>query len=65
MEIVPVPAEMFHADGRTDTNDVANCRFPQFSESVQKIKIQYNLSDFRLPPRNIREQRCVRPLRSG
>jgi hypothetical protein len=36
MEIGPVSAEMFHEDGRTDPNDEANCRFPQFRERPEK-----------------------------
>jgi len=34
MEIGPVSAEVFHADERTDTNDEANSRLPQFCESA-------------------------------
>jgi hypothetical protein len=38
MEIRPVKAELFHADGRTDRqtdiNDEANSRFSQFFESA-------------------------------
>jgi len=32
MEICLLRAELFHADGRTDGHDKANCRFSQFCE---------------------------------
>ena len=34
MKILPVGAEMFHADGQTDRHDEANSRFSQFCESA-------------------------------
>jgi len=37
MKIFEVGAELFHADGRTDRHDEANCGFSQFSESAQKL----------------------------
>ena len=40
MKILPVEAEMFHADRRTDRHDEANSRFSQFSEGASwRIKI--------------------------
>jgi len=36
MEIPPVEAELFHADGRTDRQDVANGRFRYFTKAVKK-----------------------------
>jgi hypothetical protein len=30
----PVGTELFHADGKTDRQDEANSRFPQFCERV-------------------------------
>ena len=32
MKIRPVGAELLHVDGRTDSHDEANSRFPQFCE---------------------------------
>jgi hypothetical protein len=32
MKIRPLGAELFHADGQTDTHDDANSRFSQLSE---------------------------------
>jgi hypothetical protein len=32
MKISPVGAELFHADGRTETHDGVNSRFSQFCE---------------------------------
>jgi len=41
MEIRPVIAELFHADGetdgRTDSPNEANSRFPQFCERAKKL----------------------------
>jgi hypothetical protein len=37
MNIRPVGAELFHAEGRTDGHAEANSRFSQFCESAQKI----------------------------
>jgi hypothetical protein len=34
IEILPVGAELFHADGRTDRLEKANNRFSQFCECV-------------------------------
>ena len=39
MTIRPVGAELFHADGRTDGHDEANCRFSQFCEGAQKVNL--------------------------
>jgi len=38
MKILPVGAELFHADGRTDgqTHDEANSQFSQFYGRLQK-----------------------------
>jgi hypothetical protein len=36
MKICPVGAELFHANGWTDRQVEANCRFSQFCEHVQK-----------------------------
>ena len=33
MKILPVGADLFHADGRTDRHDEANSWFSQFCES--------------------------------
>jgi len=32
VKILPLGGELFHADQRTDRNDVARSRFPQFCE---------------------------------
>ena len=40
LEIRPVGAELFHADGRTDRQDEANCRVSQFCERAKKKKDQ-------------------------
>ena len=34
MKIRPAEAELFHADGQTDTHDEANTRFSQFLEGT-------------------------------
>jgi hypothetical protein len=39
MEIRPVGAELFHADGRTDRHDEADIRFSQFFEITYKGKV--------------------------
>ena len=36
MEILPVGADLFHADRQTDRHDEAEFRFPQFYESFYK-----------------------------
>ena len=36
MKILPVEAELFHADRWTDTHDEANSRFSQLCERAQK-----------------------------
>jgi hypothetical protein len=44
MKILPVGAELFHADGRTDRRDKANSRSSQFCEKrqiKQKINADY------------------------
>jgi len=38
-ENLPVGAELFHADGRTDGHDVANNRFSQFCEKHLKNEL--------------------------
>ena len=38
LEIRPVGAELFHADGRTDRQDEANCRVSQLCERAKKKK---------------------------
>jgi hypothetical protein len=35
-KIQPVRSELFHADGRPDRHDEANCRFWQFCESASQ-----------------------------
>ena len=37
MKILPLGAELFHADRRTDRHKEANSRFSQFCESTQKV----------------------------
>jgi hypothetical protein len=37
MKIRKVGAEMFHADGQTDSRDETNSRFSQFCESITKV----------------------------
>jgi hypothetical protein len=37
MKILPVGAELLHADGQTDTRDKANCRFSQLCEPACKV----------------------------
>jgi len=39
MEILPVGAKLFHADGRTDRHDEADCRFSQFFR--KRLKWQF------------------------
>ena len=36
-----VEAELFHADGQTDTRDEANSRFSQFFERAQQAECEY------------------------
>jgi hypothetical protein len=36
MEIRPVGAELFHADGQTDGHDAANSLFSQFCQHAQR-----------------------------
>jgi len=38
MKIRPVGAELFYAEGRTETNDGVNRRFSQFCERAYKFK---------------------------
>jgi hypothetical protein len=38
MKILPLGAELFHAEGQTDRQDEANSRFSQFCERVQKLR---------------------------
>jgi hypothetical protein len=38
MKILPVGAELFHVDGRTDRHDEVNARFSKFCENVYKDK---------------------------
>jgi hypothetical protein len=40
-KIRPVRAELFHADGRTDRHDEANCRFSQFCERSLKHIVRF------------------------
>jgi hypothetical protein len=43
MKTLPVGAELFRVDGRTDRHDKANSRFSQFFESTQKeISVKCN-----------------------
>jgi len=37
MKILPVGAELLHADGQTDTRDKANSRFSQIWERACKV----------------------------
>ena len=37
MKIRPVEAQLFHADGRTDSHDEANSRSSQFCEHALKL----------------------------
>jgi len=53
MEISPVGAEFFHADGRTDRHDGTNNRFSQFCE--KKTQKNDAVQHFGL-------QDCVRPV---
>jgi hypothetical protein len=41
-KILPLRAELFHVDGRTDGHDEANGRFSQFCE--KRPKVSHNLS---------------------
>jgi len=44
MEIFPVEAELFHADGQTDRHDEANSRFSQFCEGAWKSDPAWGLA---------------------
>jgi hypothetical protein len=39
MKTLPAGAQFFHADGLTDSNDVANSRFLPFGESSYKFYV--------------------------
>jgi hypothetical protein len=42
MKIDPVLAELFHAEGRIDRHDVANCRFsPSLQTRVKNVPLQF------------------------
>ena len=43
MKISPVGAELFRADGQTDSHDEANNHFPQFPERVEKLIKKENI----------------------
>ena len=46
MKILPVGAELFHADGTTDRHDEDNSRFSQFCKRAYKLDKESFSSEF-------------------